>query len=187
MIGLLVSYFIYNIVAGIFIALYCYYYDDYKSQGYDLLWVFLFPAIGWGFWRYNKELRDNGKVDLPGDWYMWTQMIKVNWGFLICIGFLGFGSAMGCHKMVGGGIEWANHQNNGFSLGLGLLYDIGSGIAFLFFMVMLILGLGILFAIFILIPTTQSNSIETRYYKEQLLKERQLLKRDTSQLDNNNK
>ena len=176
---LITSYFIYNLAAGFFLAIYCYYSDKNQLHGYDLLWVLLFPALGWGYWRYNKELRDSGSTELPREWYMCKQMIKINWGYIIVMGLWAFSLVEGCNKMVGGGLEWAHQQNDRLSTGIGLMYDIGSGTAFMIFWLMLVLGLGILFAIFVLIPSIYVKSIESRHYKMQLLKEREASKLDT--------
>jgi hypothetical protein len=167
---ILSTYLLYNVVAGFFLSIYCYYQDDYQYYNKDLLLVLLFPAVGLGYWQYNKDLRENGKTELPREWYMWKKMVRINWGYIIVVGLWAFSSVMGCRQMMGGGTEWANHQNDGLSAGLGLMYDIGSGLAFIGFALIMILGMGLMTAVLIWIPNSRAKSVEAQYYKEQLLK-----------------
>ncbi len=133
--------------------------------------MLFFPTVGYGYWLYYHTKKLNNKENFPLKWYVWKKMIKVNWGFLILIAlfFLILSSGILDLFVNTNGFDWANHQDNAVAIGFGLLSDVGSALFGLLGLLCLAITFGVFFCIFILIPILVVKSIETNYYKDQLL------------------
>ncbi|WP_282032691.1 hypothetical protein [Winogradskyella eximia] len=162
-------YVVYVLLIGILFFSFKYYKTEKKiinTKEFALL--VLFPIVGYGNWLYKKELREKGITKFPKEWFIWKNAIPINIGYIILlaiIGYILFGISTGS---IGGGMEWANKQENAALIGVGFLTDIVSGIALLFITIIAILGLGMLAFFLIFIPIIQVKSIERIYYKKQV-------------------
>ncbi|WP_405569055.1 hypothetical protein [Winogradskyella sp. Asnod2-B02-A] len=161
-------YLIYILFIGIFFFSFKYYKTEQTIiENKEFTLLIFFPIIGLGNWLYNKELRKNGTTKFPKEWFIWKNAIPINIGYLVLLAIIGFilhGIATG---NIGGGMEWANKQDNASLIGVGLLTDIASGIAILFVTVIAVFGFGILAFFLIFIPKYQVKSIERKYFQEQ--------------------
>ena len=106
MTGLIFSYLIYNILAGIFLSINYYQTESRIIENREFFWLLLFPAIGLGKWRYNQKIRLTEDVEFPEKWFIWKYMIKENWGYIISIGVVGLVGLIIFGGLFGDGTDW---------------------------------------------------------------------------------
>jgi hypothetical protein len=167
--NLALLYLLYNFLLGLYFS-FQYYTIEGRFNNNKEFWLLLFfPAMGLGKWKYIQLVRNNEPDLFPERWYMFKYMVKINWGYLILLVVGGFVVVFLSSLLVGSGLDWASHLNNSFSIGAGILFDIGA--LFLFFMVAFIafLSLCVLYFILIHLPKSSMQKIEMEVYKQKYL------------------
>lgn len=166
--SIIATYLIYNLLSGLlFFSIKYYRTERMIVNKKEFALLILFPLIGYGTWRYNRELRTNGDLKFPKEWFVWKHIIPIHIGYLILLAVIGFilhGIASGS---IGGGMDWANQQTNASAIGIGLLADLATGFVLLLVTIIAIFGFGILAFLLLFIPKYQVKRIERRYYQEQ--------------------
>ncbi len=75
------SYLLYNIFAGLFLVIRFFRAEGGIVPNREFFWLLLFPAIGFGKWKYRQSLKLAEKTRFPEKWFIWKYMIKINWGY----------------------------------------------------------------------------------------------------------
>lgn len=83
MIELILSYLVYNLIAGAVLCLYHHYMEPGSVKMPELWWLLFFPAVGLGKWKYQWSRRHGAEIDFPEKWFIYKYMKKVHWGFII--------------------------------------------------------------------------------------------------------
>lgn len=133
-----------------------------KERKEFLLLIFL-PLYGFGNWKYNREIRLNGKTELPKNWYIWKYMIPVNTWFIatLAIVLLVFTIITMTSEVFDSNVSSDNIYSavlEGFgNMFIGLIIVL---ILLGLFIVLFVIGL-----VLILVPKLNVKSIESEYYK----------------------
>ncbi|MCW3125355.1 MAG: hypothetical protein JWO03_1013 [Bacteroidetes bacterium] len=174
-------YLVFNILAGAVLSAYYFKREHYTVYGHEILLLLLFPAAGLGYWIYHRDLRENIATDLPLNWYIWKHMVKIHTALMIALGLFAISTLSGCGAMVGGGLHWADHQNNASAVGLGLMYNAVSGVVFGLILLFVLLGLGITGLLMIGLPAFIAHSIKSNVYMMKYQQEKEKKQMDKLQ------
>lgn len=160
MTGLLLSYLLYNVLAGIVLTLY-YYVKEGERQHSDVFWwLLLFPAVGLGKKHYTTATGI-----LPEKWYVYKYMVQVHWGYIIAwlVGPVLFAVIAG--SLFGNLASDTGHAGNAGELLVDMLATAGlmllGALATLFLMVAML----VLFLVMIVWPRQKMKQIELEVYK----------------------
>lgn len=172
--GFLSTYLAYNVIVGIILSVIRLAKNGTKGSVRNWLLLLLFPAVGLGYMKFQDEELNQGTPDYPENWFMWTYMKKINWGFLLLqigglvaiILFASFGSLLGFD-------DFLSQARDPLEAGLGIL--LGMGIIVMFFAVLM--GFGFVFMlealILIYLPNSQIRNIERRRMQDILREQHQ--------------
>ena len=163
------TYVLYNLLAGMMLAIAYYRTEGRVADRREFLWLLLFPAVGLGKWRYRQKVRSSEPPEFPEKWFIWNHMVQVNWGYIIAVGLLVLIGLSGFWGFFGSGMDWANGQDNQNAVGFGLLADLGILFLFFLFSVIAVFGFGTLFLVLIFLPRHSMRRIETETFKARYL------------------
>lgn len=175
MIGILLSYIIFNIVTGIVLTLQYYETEGgiFKSSGY---WgLALFPIVGWGKWMYQQETKPEKVTEFPQSWFMYKYMVKLHWIYLIIMAFITVFSLLALSGFLGDFFDFDSGPSNGngmtdvFDVGLGIAGLIASVFIFFFALIASAFVFALLFIFLIFIPKNRMKNIESEVYRQKYL------------------
>jgi arsenate reductase len=171
---LILSYFVYNLVVGLFLVIYYFFTSNNELKPKEIIWLLVFPAAGLGKWRFVQETQKRQHTEFPERWFVWKYMIRVNWGFIGLLGFLPVGLLLAA--LIGisvGGITDFNGYTDIESM-------VGAGIFLMTFalLTVMVLVLIIPFLILVYFPMYQKKKIEQAIFY-QVLNDRLVNKNET--------
>lgn len=160
----LLSYLIYNVMVGIVLTIVHLVQTKGPKEPRILLWLLFFPSVGLGYWRYAQAKQSAEKPALPENWYMWKNMVKVNWGFMaiLLIGPLVLIALSTLGILAGGTL---NMESFGMMTMDEIKGMIGASLVMLglLYVIIMFFVLIIPFLLLIVLPKSQANSIERQY------------------------
>lgn len=156
MAGLILSYLLYNVAAGVVLTLY-YYFKEGRIQQAELAgWLLLFPVVGLGKKHYT-----NATDELPEKWYIYKYMIRLHWGYII----LWFIGPVSVAAIVGGLSSGLGHATNSGELLADMLVGAGLLLVGAVAGLMLLVAMLVLFLLLIVWPRQKMKQIELEMYK----------------------
>ncbi len=160
MLKIIETYLVYDLIIGFLAA--CYYgYKERKIVNLsEFIWVILFPAIGFGRWQYQRQLREEGEATHSEKWYIYHQMARIHAGYIICL-FIAGVIMMGIIGLFAdGGNDWAMHQNNAIAQGFGWITSVGMFVLLVAGIIIYMLALLVLSFFMVFLPWKKAKSLE---------------------------
>ena len=170
---ILVTYLAYNVFVGIILCIVQLVRSGNIGSIQNWLWLLFFPAIGLGKIRFVETNLKNGIPEYPEKWFMWTYMVKVNWGFLILTAFFPLVLAvLSAFGLLAAGTWNMSAQNLPMVPEMEQLLGFGMVMLGIFYIILMFFVLIIPYLILIYLPKSQARSIE-RERMQEILQKRQ--------------
>ncbi len=166
---LIAAFLAYNILAGLFLTIY-FFSSGYRAKSVkEFLWLLLLPFIGLGKWHFNNTRTENqNDYEYPEKWYIYKYMIKVNKGFIAVSIVAALVAVIFLSGFFGSGLDWADKQDHGTAIGIGILFDFGYLVIFSLIVGTLLFWLTISYLVLIMLPKNGMKNIENRLLREKL-------------------
>lgn len=148
-----------NLFAGLFLSIKYALQSSVQIPSKLLLWLFLFPSVGWGKVKFHLEKHSQTRLPYPEKWFIYEYMIKLHKRYLLIQCAMPFVFLIVAWLTTV--YELAANPNSPDIIS-NLFYGFGIAALFMFIVFFGIFWIGIQYIILVVIPRSSQRSIEKK-------------------------